>query len=338
MQAFLESVSALGERPALVYVPQPGLDRERRAAADRIDTLRLARGSRRLVPELERADRVWAVTTLAHHAYATTLADRPYRCWLGTSLADEESGRLPDLTLSRRVAARVNRPALAHFERRVLEEAEAVYATSPASRAALAATGGRNDSRIGLLPLPVDSGHFTPEADDVWLRHLDRPTIGFVGRIDDPRKNIALLLEAFALVRHRLPAATLRLIGPAAPRSPIPGVELLGRVPDVAEPLRSCSLMVVPSRQEGFGIAAAEALAAGVPVVATPCRGPEDLLRRSGGGVILDGWSPEELSARLLALLQDEATLVEMRRRGRDYVLREHSPARLRELLSTALA
>jgi glycosyltransferase involved in cell wall biosynthesis len=97
-------------------------------------------------------------------------------------------------------------------------------------------------------------------------------------------------------------------------------------------------VLPLPSRQEGFGLAAAEALAAGVPVVATPSGGPEELLRESGGGVVLDGWTAEELAERTVELLHDIATLSEMRRRGREYVVREHSPSRVRGLIAAALA
>ena len=61
-------------------------------------------------------------------------------------------------------------------------------------------------------------------------------------------------------------------------------------------------------------------------------------MRESGGGVVLSGFTPEELATTVRDLLADPAGLAEMRRRGREYVAREHSPARLRELLAEALA
>jgi glycosyltransferase involved in cell wall biosynthesis len=96
-------------------------------------------------------------------------------------------------------------------------------------------------------------------------------------------------------------------------------------------------MLVVPSHQEGFGIAAAEAMAAGLPVVTTPCGGPEALVRDSRAGVVLSGFSAEELAERVRALLADPVRLMYMRRKGREYVAREHSPERLRTLLSEAL-
>ena len=73
-------------------------------------------------------------------------------------------------------------------------------------------------------------------------------------------------------------------------------------------------------------------------LVTTPSGGPEELLRASGGGRVLAGFGAEELADALVELLRDPVTLAAMRRRGRDYVVREHSPQRFRELLAVACA
>jgi glycosyltransferase involved in cell wall biosynthesis len=224
------------------------------------------------------------------------------------------------------------------MERAVLQGAGRVYATSPSSRAAVARAGGLPEGEIGILPLPVDPAVFTPEPDDVWLNRLERPTLAVLGRADDPRRNLALAVAAIPLIRSRIPGATLRVIGPRPPLGTVrDGVEVLGEVDSVAERLAEATLLLLPSRQEGFGLAAAEALASGVPVVATPSGGPEELLTASGGGTVLSGWTAGELADAAVALLEDAATLISMRRRGREYVVREHSPERLHELLENAL-
>jgi glycosyltransferase involved in cell wall biosynthesis len=114
-------------------------------------------------------------------------------------------------------------------------------------------------------------------------------------------------------------------------------VEATGPVRSVAPHLRRATLFVLPSRQEGFGIVAAEALAAGLPVVTTPSGGPEELVTRSGGGRVLAGFYAEELAVAVEDLLGDVGTLCAMRSKGREYVAREHSPARFRDLLAEAL-
>lgn len=334
MDAFVDAARRLGRDPELVYVPHPTLrPDERRSPLDRVEALRLL-GHPLPLP----TGPTWVVATLAHHGWSAHRAGRPYACWIGTSLADERRGRLPGLRVSRKLAAWMNAPALARLERRVLRGATRVYATSPASRDSIARASGLDREAIGILPLPVDVDRFAPAEEEAWLARLDRPVLAVVGRVDDPRRNVGLALAALPLIRERVPGATLRLIGPHPPSTLPPGVEALGSVESVAEPLREASILLLPSRQEGFGIAAAEALASGVPVVSTASGGPEEMLRRSGGGIVVDGWTPEAFAAATVELLEAPATLAAMRRRGRDYVVREHAPARLQELLAAALA
>jgi glycosyltransferase involved in cell wall biosynthesis len=336
MEAFLAAARALGRDPELVYVPHPRFHTGARAI-DRVEALRLVRGSRRLAPRLHDPAPLWVVAALAPHGYAAVRSGRPYACWLATSLADENRGRLRGLPPSRRLAAHVNAPLLARLERAVLRGATRVFGISPAARSSLAAAGGLPEEQVGVLPLPVDVERFTPEPEERWLARLARPVLAFVGRGDDPRKNVGLALETFELVRRRIPTATLRLIGPRPPQALPEGVEALGQLGSIAEPLRECSLLLLPSRQEGFGLVAAEALAAGVPVVSTPSGGPEELLARSGAGTVTSGWASQELGDATVALLGDPSELLERRRRGIEFVHREHAPSVLTDRLRQVL-
>jgi glycosyltransferase involved in cell wall biosynthesis len=330
MEAFWQAAVELGREPELLYWAHPTL--AGRSPGEllpaqgvpvphrRMDAGNQLAAARALAPRLRDARSVWVVGTLAPYGYAAALSGRRYACWLGTGLREEWAGRRPGLPWSRRAALRVNGPTLRQLERRVLQRAERVYATSPASSASLGADA--------ILPLPVDLDAFTPGDPEPAL-------LVFVGRADDPRKNAQLLLDALPLLRRRVPEARVRLVG-SPPASLPEGAEATGPVASVPGHLRDATLFVLPSRQEGFGIAAAEALAAGVPVITTPSGGPEELVRASGGGVVLQGWTPEELAETAADLLGDPGRLAAMRASGREYVAREHSPARLRELLAEA--
>jgi glycosyltransferase involved in cell wall biosynthesis len=332
-QAFLDGAAALGRTPELLYEPHPGLGGPR-VAPQRVEALRALRAARRFESAAREARSLWVVSTLAQDGGAAGRSRRRYGCWIGTTIASEWHGRAPGLAMPHRLAAGASLPALRVLERRVLSGATALYATSPASCASIAAACGREPR---VLPIPVDTERFAPEPDDVWLARLETPLVGFVGRADDPRKNAGLLLDAFRLVRAQLPRARLRLIGAAPVQPPGDGVDATGHVPDVAPLLRECALLVSPSRQEGFGIAVAEALACGVPVVVTPSGGPEELVRRSAAGRVVASFAPEELAAAVLDLLGDATRLRELRARGRAHVEREHAPQRFRELLDEAL-
>ncbi len=335
-EAFLAAAEALGRRPELIYAAHPVLA-GRRISLDRIEAVRQLRAARRLAPRVAEARDAWVVTTVATNGGAALRSGRPYACWAGVSLEDEWRGRAAGLGRLSRAAFELSLPPLRRLERDVLRGATRLYATSPASRQGIAAAGGLDPERVGILPIPVDLERFAPEDDETWLARLAAPVLAFVGRADDPRKNVQLLLDAFPQIRASLPEARLRLIG-RAPLGPLPaGVEATGPVDSVAEHLRTASLFVLPSWQEGFGIAAAEALAAGVPVLTTPSGGPEDLVERSGGGRVLRSFDPEELAARATELLADVGTLAAMRAQGRSYVEREHSAARLQELLGAVI-
>jgi glycosyltransferase involved in cell wall biosynthesis len=344
MEAFWRGVVGLGREPEFHYVAHPSLvgvplDGSPLDAPGleppfrRIDAASQLLAGVRLAPRLRDARSLWVVSTNAAHGYPALRSGRSYSCWIATGLEDEWAGRRPGLRPSRRLAIRLNAPVLRPLERRVLRGAARVYGISPSSAASVARAGGLAEQDVGVLPIPVDLDSFTPATDEAWRASIEQPVLAFVGRADDSRKNSQLLLDALALV----PEAHALLIG-SPPRGPLPErVEATGIVPSVAPHLRRATLLVMPSFQEGFGIAAAEAMAAGVPVVTTPSGGPEALVAESRGGVVLGGFSPDELATTIRALLADPDRLAEMRRNGHEHVVREHSPERLRELLAEAL-
>jgi len=330
--AFLAAAEQLGRRPSLLYEPHPRLGGQR-LTWRRIEALRQLRAARRLAPAARESHSLWVVATLAQHGGAAPRSGRHYSCWIGTTIDSEWAGRAPGLPAFRRLAAGASIASLRALERKVLRGATELYATSAASRSAVAAASGLEETAVQVLRIPVDSTRFVPEPDEAWRRTLDNPVAAFVGRGDDPRKNVDLLLDAAATLAQ----VRFRLIG-RAPSRPLPAnVDAIGEVSDVAEALRGATIFVLPSRQEGFGIVAAEALAAGLPVVTTPSGGPEELIRASGGGSIADGFDPDELAMIIHELLSQPDALAQMRRSGRAYVEREHAPDVFRDRLAAAL-
>ena len=128
-----------------------------------------------------------------------------------------------------------------------------------------------------LIPNGVRVDHYEGAQP---LRTWSGPAIGVLGRMDEPRKGLPILLEAFAGIRARVPDAILVLIGPGDPDDVLSGVPdnvragivPLGRVDegDKARALASLDAYVAPNTGgESFGIVLLEAMAAGAPVVAS---------------------------------------------------------------------
>jgi len=323
-EKFLRGVRSLGRIPELWFAPHPGI-RGPSFTWRRVEALRQLAWSRRT---LEPSRSLWVVSTHASDGGPAARSGRVYDAWIGTTVETEHHARSIRMPRMHRFLASASIPTLRHLERDVLERARRIYATSAASRADIALASSRDDIRI--LPIPVDVERFAPAA--AWPPA--QPNLLFVGRADDPRKNAQLLLDT----ARRLPDVTVTFVG-TPPRGPVPpNVRILGVVSDITNALASTTLFVLPSYQEGFGIAAAEALAAGIPVVTTPSGGPEELVRASGGGVVLDGFSAEELTEVVQRLLLDHQNLGRMRAAGRAYIEREHSYGRFRALLAQALA
>jgi phosphatidylinositol alpha-mannosyltransferase len=160
-------------------------------------------------------------------------------------------------------------------------------------------------------------------------RGTGAPTIGFLGRYDEPRKGLPVLLEAMAGVVREHPTARLLVAGrgdpdalvASVPASLRPHVELLGELSeaDKAAFLRSVDVYCAPNLLgESFGIILIEALAAGAPIVASDLDAFAAVLEDGAAGVLVRRNDPAALAAALGDLLADPARRAELAARGRE--------------------
>jgi sugar transferase (PEP-CTERM/EpsH1 system associated) len=154
-----------------------------------------------------------------------------------------------------------------------------------------------------LVANGVDTARFRPDAPLQPFFGSDCFVIGTVGRLDAV-KNHAMLLDAFMLLRAQLPAqaARLRLVivgdGPCMQalreRVELAGlqrvVRLAGKRDDIAPLMRAFSVFALPSIAEGTPVTLLEAMASGLPVVATSVGGvPEVVCHGETGQLVLSG-------------------------------------------------
>lgn len=148
------------------------------------------------------------------------------------------------------------------------------------------------------------SAFVAPAAD---LADLPHPRVLFVGRLD-PVKGLDTLADAWRQVQATMPQAQLLIAGDGPLRkllAGLPNVRMLGFRQDVPALLAGCDLFVLPSKWEGFGLAAAEAMAAGKPVVLTRVEGLQDLVNDGTDGRLVAGNDPPTLAKIVLELLTD---------------------------------
>lgn len=159
-----------------------------------------------------------------------------------------------------------------------------------------------------------------------------------VGRFSDVRKNPSLLLEAYGLLVGRMVDAPRLLMAGADGPPPafwLRAAELgvTDRVsfepnPDqttLARLYREALCFALPSDEEGFGVVLIEAMASGLPVVATRCGGPEGILTEGVDGFLLNRDDAEQMAERLLLLTSDPARALLMGKAARRTVESRYS-------------
>ena len=202
--------------------------------------------------------------------------------------------------------------------------------------AGLAARVGSRDGYV-VIPNGIDLERFARASEPVAGRVL------VVGRFAPPKRH-DLVLRAFADVHERFPGSELWFVGdgddrPASERLAAElGVQgatrFLGVREDVPDLLAQAACVVLASDYEGCPLSVIEAMAAGVPVVATSVGGVPEVVRDGVTGILAEPGRPEGLARGLAELLGDEARAVELGRAGRELARERFS----REQMAAATA
>lgn len=199
-----------------------------------------------------------------------------------------------------------------------LEKLSLRIAVSPAARETALAHHGRE---VVILPNGVDVDFFAQaKARPEW----QGKSLAFIGRFEEPRKGLDVLINALPQVKIAHPDFKLFIAGPGEasdvviPEALHEHVHFLGRVSEIqkAQLLSSVSLYVAPNTGgESFGIILAEAMAAGAPVLASDLEAFRDVLH--GSGVHFPNGDSSALGAAIVRLLDSPQELASMSERGK---------------------
>ncbi|MCL2770036.1 MAG: glycosyltransferase family 4 protein [Solirubrobacterales bacterium] len=200
-----------------------------------------------------------------------------------------------------------------------------------AAQPAHAALAGRA-YRPGRADHPARAAHLRGASPN-----REHPSLVTVGHLV-ARKRHADVVRALAVLSERHPTLRYVIIGEGPERDSLvrlarrlgvsERVELRGQLePEAAlEQARACTLFVMPSTEEAFGVAYIEAMAAGMPAIG--CRGepgPDEIAAAGGGFLLVPPGDIERLSQLIDELLRDPQTLREAGRRARQTVAESFS-------------
>lgn len=301
----------------LVAMPYGGLGTHRRLAAAALESLDAA--AARGAPSLLHVSGLWDAASLAG---GLVVGRRPM------PYAVSPRGMLEPWAL--RAKAFKKKVAMLLWQRRLLAGASLIHATSLQEYESVRAAGFRNPVCVvpnGIALPPDDAAPAMPRRDGDARRCV------FLSRIH-PKKGLPLLVRAWAAVR---PAGwTLEIAGYAqdaaheadvrrmVQATGIDSIRFVGEKlgPEKWEFLRRADLFVLPSYSENFGIVVAEAMACGIPVIATTGT-PWSIVAERGMGWWVDPDEASLASALRQAVSEPPDVLAARGRRGRDHAIAE---------------
>jgi glycosyltransferase involved in cell wall biosynthesis len=242
--------------------------------------------------------------------WSTRRGDVPYVVAIKGVIAEE--------LLHERGSTRRLFQALARLEARNARNADIVLADSAYCQDAIVRHYGIPADRIRLVPEGIDLARWQRIAAQT-PHQSDGATILCVAR-QYPRKHVADLLRAMPQVRRDVPSAHAVIIGDGPEHAPLralaaelglgDAVQFLGAIADddeVARWYRHADLFCLPSVQEAFGIVFLEAMASGLPVVATRAAAIPEVVPDGQAGLLVPPGDVDALAAALTALLREPA-------------------------------
>ncbi|MEA2626530.1 MAG: hypothetical protein QOD06_2575 [Candidatus Binatota bacterium] len=165
----------------------------------------------------------------------------------------------------------------------------------------------------GILRVVLNACLTAPDAATTVPSNGGDPVVAVLGRLS-PEKGIDLALDVHRVVLGRVPGARLAIAGEGPERDALArraerlgitaSVDWLGYRDDVAEVYRSARVVLMPSRSEGLPNVALEAMAHGVPVVATAVGGVPEVVTDGRSGFVAPSGDVAALAEAVLRLLE----------------------------------
>lgn len=215
-------------------------------------------------------------------------------------------------------------PVISH----AINQSDAVTAVSESLKSDTLAFFGCENKSISYIPNFICPSHFAGAPDEDLRLNIapqGQPIITHISNFR-PVKRVGDVLKVFVEVRKKIPAKLL-LVGDGPDRSNLEktaeeygvsdDVICIGKIKNPIEPLRISDIFLLPSETESFGLAALEAMASGVPVIASNSGGLPEVIEHGASGFLHEVGDTESMANSALHMLQNAERLAEFRKQAK---------------------
>ena len=200
----------------------------------------------------------------------------------------------------------------------VLKNADAVIALTEDMKREIKKIYGRD---IFVIPNGIDLNKFNNLSKETLRKRLeikeDEKIITFVGTLRIV-KGVKYLIKAMKIIKQKSPDTKMMLVGDGEEREELESlveelglkerVKFIGRVQneEIPQYMVASDVFVLPSLSEGFPVTVLEAMASGVPMIATNVGGLPEIIKDGENGFLVEPKNPEEIAEKVLLLLEDD--------------------------------
>ena len=265
------------------------------------------------------------------------LANKDFYIWVASTLYEDRIDRIKNFPLLRKIREYLSLPELLHYEKLIFEKAKKIFVISKYTKNLIIKKYNVLESKIIVNSQPIDSNKFKP----IEFSKRKRDYILFVGRLNDQRKNISLLLKSFFDIRLKYSNLKLKLIGGRLNKKDnlifkklnlYDSVEIYEYLDqdDLLEFYQNAEIFIIPSYQEGLCIAGLEAMSCGIPVISTKCGGPSDFIINGYNGFFAENNNQKDLTTAIVKFLDlDDRIKEKMSENARNFIIKNNSEEKI---------
>jgi glycosyltransferase involved in cell wall biosynthesis len=190
---------------------------------------------------------------------------------------------------------------------------------------------GASSGKVKVIPNGVDLEEFKPRRE---FKKIGVRKVLFVGRLFS-NKGVQYLVKAAPMVLAKHPCVEFIIVGKGPMEAELRNMvrrlniehafKFLGIVPSIPEVMSQCDIFVRPSLTEGMPLTILEAMACGLPVIASKISGSSEVIKDGETGILVEVGNVEQLSNAVIRLLEDENYAERIRIRAYEFVKKHYS-------------